>query len=218
VTEDPQRLYSAKEVREQEDAMPDLAAALTWSQEYLTRPHPEMGRPGAVCPYVRGALDGGTLWFGQVLGTEPTEEGIAAGIDKFREPFVGLWPQNRTSGVQKALIVTFPEVPVEQASALLGGVARRVKLAFVEDGLLPGPAYPGNPTPSAHSSFPSMASPVPLVAIRLLFDTDLNFLNRPYDPPELRARMVSSFLRHVGPELSSPRREAAETALSGLTA
>ena len=217
MTEDPQRLYSAKEVRERASAMPDLAEALTWSQEYLTRPHPEMGRPGAVCPYVRGALEGGTLWFGQVRGTPATEEGVAAGIDEFREPFVGLWPQNRTSGVQKALIVTFPDLAVEQACALLGGVARRVKLAFVEDGLLPGPAYPGNPTPSAHSNFPSMAGPVPLVAIRLLFDTDLNFLNRPYDPPELRARMVSSFLRHVGPELSPPRREAAETALSGLT-
>jgi hypothetical protein len=198
--------------------MPDLAEALTWSQEYLTRPHPEMGRPGAVCPYVRGALEGGTLWFGQVRGTAATEEGVAAGIDQFREPFVGLWPQNRSSGVQKALMVTFPDLREEQACALLGGVARRVKLAFVEDGLLPGPAYPGNPTPSAHSNFPSMAGPVPLMAIRLLFDTDLNFLNRPYDPPELRARMVSSFLRHVGPELSTPRREAAETALSGLTA
>lgn len=113
-------------------------------------------------------------------------------------------------------MVTFPNLPEKRTCELLGGVARRVKLEFVEDGLLPGPAYPGNPTPSAHSTFPSMASPVPLVAIRMLFDTDLSFLNRPYDPPELRARFVSSFLRHVGPELSAARRAAAESALASL--
>ena len=63
-----------------------------------------------------------------------------------------------------------------------------------------------------------MASPVPLMAIRKLFDTDLNFLNRPYDPPELRTRLLRSFLRHVGPDLSATRRAAAEEALVGLTA
>lgn len=212
------RMYTASEVRERAAEMPDLDGALTWAQEYLTQPHPDLGRPGAVCPYVRGALDADTLWFARVHTAEPTEAAVAAGLDAYRRPFVAREPRTRTTGVQKALVVTFPDLTEQQACELLGGVAGRVKLEFVEDGLLPGPAYPGNPTPSAHSNFPSMASPVPLVAIRLLFDTDLNFLNRPYDPPEIRARFVSSFLRYVGPELSETRRAAAESALARLIA
>jgi hypothetical protein len=216
VNDDAQKVYSAQEVTEQADAVPDLMAALTWARDYLTHPHPDLGRTGAVCPYVRGALDAGTLWFGRVLTDDPSEEAVADGISAFREPFRELVPRERTTGPQKALVVTFPNLPAQQVGPLLGGVARRVKLAFVEDGLLPGPAYPGNPTPSAHSTFPSMASPVPLVAIRNLFETDLNFLNRPYDPPEIRARFVASFLHYVGPELSAPRRAAAESALASL--
>jgi hypothetical protein len=214
--DDAQKLYSAREVTEHADAVPDLMAALTWARDYLTHPHPDLGRTGAVCPYVRGALDAGTLWFGQVRTEAGSEQAVADGISAFRGPFRELAPYERTAGPQKALVLTFPNLSQEQVGPLLGGVAGRVKLAFVEDGLLPGPAYPGNPTPSAHSTFPSMASPVPLVAIRNLFETDLNFLNRPYDPPEIRARFVASFLHYVGPELSATRRAAAESALESL--
>jgi uncharacterized protein (TIGR02246 family) len=212
-----QPLYTAGEVRERAESLPDLMTALRWAEDYLARPHPDLGRAGAVCPYVHGALDANSLWLGQVRGVEPTEAAIADRVGAYRPLFTALPPLARPPGVHKALVLTFPDLSAHQASELLGRVARRIKLEFVEDGLLPGPAYPGNPMPSAHSAFPSMAGPVPLVAIRRLFDTDLDFLNREADPPEIRARFVAAFLRHVGSEVSDARRVAAETALRTLT-
>jgi hypothetical protein len=61
-----------------------------------------------------------------------------------------------------------------------------------------------------------MDGPIPLVAIRLLVETDLPFLDRPADPPGLRAEYVRAYLRHLGTGLPAPRRDAAERTLARL--
>src|SRR5215213_7470780 len=55
------RIYSCLEVRAGAGA-PGLTSVLNWLSHYLTAPHPDLGRSGAVCPYVRPALTAGSIY------------------------------------------------------------------------------------------------------------------------------------------------------------
>jgi hypothetical protein len=184
-------------------AAPSLAAVLAWITSYLTAPHPQLGRGGAVCPYVRPALQAGRLYLAEArLGSADVDAADRC-LDECRRAFADL-PGAR----QKALVVSFPEISAEDAPKLLGGLLRRVKPKFVSDGLMLGPVYPDNDAPGAHNpAFRPMRGPLPLVAIRLMMESDLPFLSRSTDPPELQAEYLAAYLRHVGPRLSPRKRE-----------
>jgi hypothetical protein len=213
------RLYSSLEVARNGEALPGLLAALEWTSGYLAAPHPELGRPGAVCPFVRGGLDAGTIWLAEVRLDAATADVVDRYIDGYRRAFPSLPPREHPAAVNKAVIITFPDLAPGRAPAVLGGLLARVKPAFVDDGLMIGPVFPGNPIPGAHNpAFQPMRGPIPLVAIRQLLDTDLPFLDRPTDPPALRIRHVRAYLRHLGSRLPAARRTAAEHTLTRLAA
>ena len=195
------RIYSSLEVR----AGTRLAEVLDWLGEYLTAPHPELGRGGAVCPYARTALRAGSLYL-----TEARGDAVDRCVTACRHAFATL-PD------AQALVVSFPDVAAHAARPLLGGLLDRVKQDFVRDGLMLGPVYPGNEIPGSHNpAFRPMAGPLPLVAIRRMMESDLPFLNRPADPPRVRAEYVGAYLRHLAPDLSPRRRAAAERVLAEL--
>jgi hypothetical protein len=39
-----------------------LRAVADWVTTFIVRPHDELGRPGAVCPFVPGSVERQTLW------------------------------------------------------------------------------------------------------------------------------------------------------------
>ena len=45
---------------------PELALVLGWMRRELTVPHPEMGRPTAVCPFMSRALATNAVWMAKV--------------------------------------------------------------------------------------------------------------------------------------------------------
>jgi hypothetical protein len=193
-----------------------LSRVLSWLTDYLTAPHPDQGRHGAVCPYVRPALQAGTLYLAEA-DLAVTEAAVDDVLHECGRAFAALAPGDDPPGRTSALVASFPQVAPGDAARLLGGVLVRVKPAFVAAGLMLGPVYPGNQVPGAHNPrFRPMRGPVPLVAIRHLMESDLPFLDRPGDPADVRARYVSSYLHHVGPRLSLARRRRAEDMLRSL--
>lgn len=195
------RIHSSLEVR----AGTGLADVLDWLSEYLTAPHPDLGRRGAVCPYARPALRAGSLYLTEARGVQ-----VDRCVTACRHAFATL-PD------AQALVVSFPDVATHAARPLLGGLLDRVKLDFVRDGLMLGPVYPGSETPGAHNpAFRPMDGPLPLVGMRRMMESDLPFLNRPADPPHLRAEYVRAYLRHLADDLSPRRRAAAERVLAEL--
>lgn len=208
-------VHSAADVRALTDR-PALTAALRWVSEFLTQPHPGLGRPGAVCPYVVGALRADTIWLSEVEGAVRTAAAVDRTILGYRTVFRELLDRSTASGAGAALVVVFPHLGAD-APGLLGGLLQRVKLDLVRDGMMLGPVYPGNETPGAHdTAFRPMRGPVPLVALRTIMETDLPFLDRATDPPRLRVRYVREYLRHLGDTLPAHRLAAARTTLARL--
>ena len=210
-------VYANEEVRAQAAALPVLATALDWAEQYLSAPHPDLGRPGVVCPYVRFSLRHNTLWFTEVPAAAENAARLDARLTELATVFTGLDPVEADRATEKALVIAFPGLPAEQAPDRLGGMLRRLKPAFVDDGLMLGPVFPGNEIPGAHNpDFRPMRGPVPLVALRVLMETDLPFLDRPIDPPHLRARYLRAYLTRLGAGISQSRREKAEHTLASL--
>lgn len=148
----------------------------SWLRSYVTKPHPELGRPGAVCPFVGQALAGHKVSIACCeLGAEPQQEHMLSALEQganwFHEQARGADEPDLTS-----LIVAFPDLAREHWH-LIDDSHREVKTRFVESGLMLGQFHPECEAPAAHNAaFPVNRGPVPLMVIRRMAAHDILFL------------------------------------------
>ncbi|WP_067681419.1 DUF6875 domain-containing protein [Nocardia miyunensis] len=156
--------------------VPAHAAELRrWTLEYLCRPHPDLGRPGPVCPYTSHAVAHRFLWAAFISGREIHRDRIRAIVDDLYELFPDLPPQNESDAKLKAVLAVFPDL-TEYGD--IDFVQRDQKSRFVEQGLMLGQFYPGCTVPGLHNpDFRALDAPLPLLAIRHMVPTDFPFLN-----------------------------------------
>lgn len=211
-------LYTLRQV----DALGDPACANhdalvetgRWVRNYLAMPHRDLGRTGTVCPFVPEALELDTVWLTVVHTSraerEQVERVVAGGVDLF----LGLEPRAGERSLFKALLIIFPRIAQEEAADFIDGVQRRLKPVFVERGLMLGEFHRHNATPGIYNpAFNPLRSPVPMLAIRSMVESDLIFLTRDFDPPGLRVRFLTAYLERLGKKLSLNRLRAATDAL-----
>jgi hypothetical protein len=142
----------------------------------LAAPHPDLGRPGEVCPYVRRAIERGLLRL-TVARVPPGGEAAARLMLATRDLFLALPPSRGEESRLRAVITLFPTVTPEQAPVAIDGLQARLKDAFVRDGLMIGQFHPGNDEPGLHSArFRPFRTPVPALAMRMMVSSDAPFL------------------------------------------
>lgn len=175
-----------------------LRRTVTWVREFLARPHPELGRPGPVCPYTPAALNLGTLWLAEVPESDPAPEKITAIINAYRDRFLEIEPKTGNAAINKAFMVVFPNLGPNGA-ATVDRVQAELKPLFVAVGLMLGEFHATNESPGLRNpEFRPLRSPIPMLAIRYMVESDLPFLKRTIDAPELRSAFVRSYLRRLG--------------------
>lgn len=201
--DEPGPLLLATEVERHGDRHPALAAVVAWMRSFLAQPHAELGRGGAVCPFVGPSLKLGTVWLAAVPGANPGREDLIELLAAYRDTFLELEPRDEPQCMNKSIVTVFPDLEPELAAELIEGVQKALKPRFVESGLMIGEFYPGNQTPGLRSEgFRPLASPIPMIAIRHMVDSDLPFLSRLLDTPAMRASFLRSYLRRYGSETS----------------
>ncbi|MFF4189865.1 tryptophan 2,3-dioxygenase [Nonomuraea sp. NPDC001831] len=192
----------------------EAAEILPWFEDYLTRPHPELGRDNAVCPFVRSALDAGTVTI-EVAGLEEGEglEELCAAMRAQAGRFARRRPPEGKEGL--ATLVTLVRGLPEHRTPLLDEAHRRVKRNVVADGLMIGQFHPGCPEPAARNpGFAVSRAPRPLFAIRHMALHDILFLHA--DPAtfaayqERFADRYSGDAAHVDPRFAELYRAAAQ--------
>lgn len=145
-----------------------------WAREYLCRPHPDLGRPGPVCPYMSHAITCQFVWAVFFDGRRLDVERITAIVDELYELFPTLPPQEGPDAKLKAVLAVFPDL-TEYAD--IEAVQRDQKTRFVKKGLMLGQFYPGCTVAGLHNpDFPALDAPLPLLAVRHMVATDLMFL------------------------------------------
>lgn len=184
--------------------LPVLERVAAWCEEFLCRPHPDLGRGGSVCPFLPRALALNRIGFTVVRTQGRTVEDIDATIAAYRTVFLETGPTSGPGTLDKAILVILPDVSEEDAPVVVDETHRRLKGDFVASGLMIGKFHPRSDQGGLHNpGFRPLRSPVPLLAIRHMVDSDLPFLNRVDDPVPERVKFLEAYgERFAGAEAS----------------
>ncbi|MGW5380014.1 DUF6875 domain-containing protein [Nocardia sp. NPDC003999] len=145
-----------------------------WTREYLCHSHPDLGRPGPVCPYTSHAITHRYLWAAYFDGHDIDIGRITAIADDLYDLFPALPPQEAPESLFKAVLAVFPDLTDYPS---IDAVQRQQKTKFVDKGLMIGQFYPGCTYPGLHNpAFPALDAPLPILAVRHMAPTDYPFL------------------------------------------
>ncbi|MDQ1031440.1 glutamate/tyrosine decarboxylase-like PLP-dependent enzyme [Streptomyces umbrinus] len=153
------------------------AAVETWIADYVSRPHPQLGRSGAVCPYVVPAQRAGLVHIVSANWTPTSDRAVdelggvvLAAVDQYE---AHAWPEGPEH--LRALIVLLDPLTKDQGH-LLDAAHAAVKVAVMQRGLMIGQLHPDCDAPAAHSpAFPVNRAPRPLIAVRRMVRSDHHF-------------------------------------------
>ena len=185
-----------------------LRTIVEWAKDYLAQPHPELGRSGPVCPFVRPAMARGTMfltvWPGARLDTDEVESVVRS----FRDWFLELEPAEGREAQYKSINILFPDIPPSEVGRLIDGTQERLKPVYVRDGIMIGEFHPGPPKKAGlwNKDFRPLKSPIPLLSIRHMVATDFAFLR---DRREFMEAYLSAFAEKVPDALSERVYDAA---------
>lgn len=180
------------------DELPYFNEIIEWVKTFLAKPHPELGRSGAVCPFVPRALKLNTIRLAVIRTKNLKPDQIEEIVKHYREVFLELEPKQADLVFYKAIMLVFPDVSEAEAFELIDSVQQKLKPLFVESGLMLGEFHPRNQAPGLHNpDFRPLRSPVPMLAIRFMAESDLPFLDRITDDPEIRVRYLEAYLQQL---------------------
>ncbi|MEO8180753.1 MAG: DUF6875 domain-containing protein [Deltaproteobacteria bacterium] len=167
-----------------------LIQVARWAKDCLTKPHPALGRPGPVCPYVSGSIREQrfllTALHGAVTNHRETDETML----RLARYFVRLAPTSASSAHRKTIVVLFPNLPERRAGDIVDEMHQRLKPHFLRLGLMLGEFYKESSKPGLHNpEFRPLRSDTPLLVIRSMVLTDIAFLSD-------QASFVRAFLQN----------------------
>ena len=157
----------------------DVQAVLDWLLTYVSKPHPDLGRTGAICPFVKPSLDNGKLLISFSYDIDGNDAGkVKQRTYKYMEEFLKLPLANEQDRSNTALIAVFPNVS-QDISEIIDIIHAQLKTEFVQKGLMLGQFHPTCPERAVRNEdFEIMKSPFPLFVMRYMSVHDILFLNQ----------------------------------------
>ena len=149
-----------------------------WLRSFLTHAHPDLGRKGAVCPFMEQSLKLGRTALSSVDISGP--RGTERLANTARSALARLGDRSAPDSVYNAFVM----VPVGESAEVrrerILEVQQELKAEAVEAGKMVGEFYPGHPMPEIQSeTFRPLVSPHPVLAVRAMVVTDILFLTSP---------------------------------------
>ena len=111
----------------------DLQALKTianWTRDSVAQPHPDLGRRGAVCPFVPAALESDTVWFAVEHINHLSERQAADLMNQYKNLFLELNPrevEESEKACTKTILVIFPDLPEDKLGEYIDGSEDRVE-------------------------------------------------------------------------------------------
>lgn len=190
------QLYTPGEIDQLQQDIPYLVETWNWLRSYLARPHADLGRSGNVCPYIPKALSSNSIRLKVIRSTNLSLQQLSDIVLNYRSAFLELEPKQKDESIYKAIILIFPEVKHEEATLLIDQVQKQLKLSFVELGLMLGEFHMRTETPGLHNpDFRPLRSPIPMLAIRFMVESDLPFMLAA-DDPDHRIKYLEAYLKN----------------------
>jgi prolyl-tRNA editing enzyme YbaK/EbsC (Cys-tRNA(Pro) deacylase) len=155
-----------------------LEQIVTWAEDYLCRPHPELGREGPVCPFVQASMDKGLFFLAVCPGKELEKDAILESMVKYRDWFLEIEPRRGNDAIFKTILLLFPDLPLADAPRLIDATQESLKGEYVAKGLMIGEFHAVPPKKAGlwNPDFRPLNSPVPMLVIRHMVPSDFAFL------------------------------------------
>jgi hypothetical protein len=145
-----------------------LQAVADWIEDFVVKPHEDLGRAGTVCPFVPVSLERKTLWLApeQIAHRDPLE--VVELMSGYKRLLLDTPPTEGDDVIYNTIVVVFTDVSADRAHGVFDHVLEQLAVpSYVEDGILFGPYYQGNEgTAVYNSSFRPFQSPVPFLFVR----------------------------------------------------
>ncbi|MGW0916259.1 DUF6875 domain-containing protein [Streptomyces sp. NPDC002784] len=152
----------------------DIAVLDSWLLDYISQPHPQLRRKGAVCPFVPAALQADALraaFHYEVSGKDPEE------LHDLLEEELTRFVRRPAENSLDSLVVVLPDL-AEAGYAALDEVHARLKDTAVAGGAMIGQFHPACDERSVRNDgFRVSRSPLPLLAVRHMAAHDILFLH-----------------------------------------
>ncbi|MBG1263190.1 DUF6875 domain-containing protein [Nostoc commune] len=193
------QLYTTREIEQlQQHDLACLIEIMEWVKNFLGRPHFNLGRPGAVCPFVPHSLKSNSIRLAVIHTKDLYVEQLEEVVGRYRNIFLEMELKEEELAINRAFLLIFPDIHIEDAPKLVDSVQQKLKPLFVESGLMIGEFHKRNESPGLHNpNFRPLRSPIPLLAIRFMVEADLPFLDSAADP-YLRIRYLEAYLKFFG--------------------
>ena len=148
-----------------------------WVTHFLAKSNKNLGRTGAVCPYVQYSEQKEYFKVGVFTKANPSQKEVIDLIMELREIFISMNPKDKKDEKFKAITILFPLLSENQIFEIIDGVQLALKPKFVKNGMMIGQFYEDCQQGGLrNSSFKPLQSPIPLLAIRYMVETDWPFL------------------------------------------
>lgn len=154
-----------------------LRGVSAWLDDFITKPHEDLGRSGTVCPFVPGSLERRALRFATEDVADLDAPAVVEVMDGYKRLFLSTAPADADDAFYSTIIVVFPDLPAERAEALFGEVLEQLSdEAYEEDGIIFGPFFQGNAgTAIYNDDFRPFQSPTPFIFVRYTVPSDWKF-------------------------------------------
>jgi hypothetical protein len=160
--------------------LPRFLLTLWWTENFLARSNPDVGRAGPVCPFIRPSLDKKSLWLTAIGGHEPELKSFQDTVLGYKEWFLELPPASGDDEIFKTILILLPDVREESYALVIDGMQKRLKPAFLKEQLMIGQFHPRCEEAGVRNgAFRPLKSPVPLLAIRRITPGDVVFMKGP---------------------------------------
>ena len=196
------QLVAISDLEQSHSNDPKIVQVVEWVHEYLAKPHKDLGRSGAVCPFVPFSLKSNAIYLAKIEQGQLDTCSMSKIIKEFGDLFVQKSGSNQNRNLNNAFIVVFTSLGRDQTH-LVDEVQNALKPYFVEQGLMLGEFHSKNEGSGLRNpNFKPLRSPVPLLAIRYMVDSDLPFMMSPKYSIEERILFLRSYLRNLKGELN----------------
>jgi Domain of unknown function (DUF6875) len=176
-----------------------LQAVADWIKTFVARPHKDLGRAGAVCPFVPGSLERKTLWLAPEQIADQSAPAVVEFMNGYIRRLLDAQPTDGDDTKYKVIVVVFSDLPADRAQGVFDDVLQQLAVpSYAQDGILFGPFYEGNEgTAIYNSSFRPFTSPVPFLFVRLGVISDWKFFLDNEDMLSLWARRFGESAVHA---------------------
>lgn len=177
-------------------------SGLDWLAGFIMRPHAELGRRGAVCPFARPVHDEGSLVFCAWDVKELPFEIFLSVLNRLPAFYHRLFACTHGKSRLFSVCIFVNGLEEGQYSKYIDEAHSMSKPVFMEAGLMIGEFHPLSVTKGVHSkSFRPMRSSRPAFVVRAITPHDAIFIDRDDSPAEVRLHELSHYKLWVGDAL-----------------